>query len=472
MRRLILILLFSGCVFGLNAKIIIQKATYTMGDDDSKTSARNKAILKAKRDSIEQAGVYVSSYSEFSDDKLYDTIKSFSGSIMKVTILNEKFSYPKYFVKIKSNINIKLLNQKLRQFAKSGVNVDDQISSVQNEIEEYNKRLNKLIKDRSKKQELKKLQEKKKRLIRKVNNLANNKPIGLKIIKNRNYGYITVTSNVKDAEIYIDGKYVGYAPIKRFKIPSGKDIELKAVADKRYYNDVIKTINIKRLTRPKFNLELGGLTEIYLVGEEDGYLFVNDKFIKFLTEDDSTAKVDAGNKVKIAIVDKSYSKIFTTTNDLYANNLYEIEYEMVESKQILKKYTQKLDKYFIWTDKNTNLMWQILIDKKVYNWQNAKRYCSNLSLSGYDDWRLPTIKELKTILTKESYKNPKSWSGETYIKKPLLKSMNMEDQWFWSSTKYNSSGAWVVDFVGGGDDYGGVSYAYYVRCVREGSDSY
>ena len=125
MRRLVLTLLFSSFIFNLNAKIIIQKATYTMGDNDSKTSARNKAILKAKRDSIEQVGVYVSSYSEFSNDKLNDTIKSFSGSVLKVTILDEKFSYPKYFVKIKSNIDIKLLNKKLKQFAQTGANVDD-----------------------------------------------------------------------------------------------------------------------------------------------------------------------------------------------------------------------------------------------------------------------------------------------------------------------------------------------------------
>ena len=125
-----------------------------------------------------------------------------------------------------------------------------------------------------------------------------------------------------------------------------------------------------------------------------------------------------------------------------------------------------------WRDSDTNLIWQVKINKKEYNWKNAKRYCKTLSLAGYDDWRLPTRKELRTILTKKPYKNHVSYSGETYIKKPLLKSMNMKYQWFWSSTKYKYSRAWVVNFYGGSDYHDDVSGVSYVRCVRGGSDSY
>ncbi len=48
-------------------------------------------------------------------------------------------------------------------------------------------------------------------------------------------------------------------------------------------------------------------------------------------------------------------------------------------------------------DNITNLMWQtIVIDEKM-SWQEAMKYCENLKLAGYDDWRLPSVKELFSI---------------------------------------------------------------------------
>ena len=32
------------------------------------------------------------------------------------------------------------------------------------------------------------------------------------------------------------------------------------------------------------------------------------------------------------------------------------------------------------------------------NWEQALSYCENLSLGGRDDWRLPTAKELQSIV--------------------------------------------------------------------------
>ncbi len=49
------------------------------------------------------------------------------------------------------------------------------------------------------------------------------------------------------------------------------------------------------------------------------------------------------------------------------------------------------------TDNSTNLMWQeIPIDTKM-SWAEAMEYCENLELGGYDDWRLPTAKELFSL---------------------------------------------------------------------------
>ncbi|MEA2018101.1 MAG: protein kinase [Campylobacterota bacterium] len=125
----------------------------------------------------------------------------------------------------------------------------------------------------------------------------------------------------------------------------------------------------------------------------------------------------------------------------------------------------------VWIDKDTSLMWQVEIGDKECGWKDIQECADKLNkknYGGYNDWRVPDIDELRTILTKKSYENHISYSEKTFIKEPLLKSMTMGYQWFWSSTKYkeNSSKAWVVYFNLGYDGNSGISNAYYVRCVR------
>ncbi|MDC7220299.1 MAG: DUF1566 domain-containing protein [Spirochaetales bacterium] len=49
------------------------------------------------------------------------------------------------------------------------------------------------------------------------------------------------------------------------------------------------------------------------------------------------------------------------------------------------------------TDLNTGLTWQQTPDFSRMSFDEAKEYCENLTLGGYDDWRLPTIKELYSL---------------------------------------------------------------------------
>lgn len=50
------------------------------------------------------------------------------------------------------------------------------------------------------------------------------------------------------------------------------------------------------------------------------------------------------------------------------------------------------------SDAATGLTWQQGDDGEVYDWNGALDYCSALSLEGSDDWRLPNIKELHSIV--------------------------------------------------------------------------
>ncbi len=50
------------------------------------------------------------------------------------------------------------------------------------------------------------------------------------------------------------------------------------------------------------------------------------------------------------------------------------------------------------TDLATGLMWQAADDGKPRDWENALDYANKLNLSGYSDWRLPSAKELQSIV--------------------------------------------------------------------------
>ncbi|MBR6422729.1 DUF1566 domain-containing protein [bacterium] len=47
--------------------------------------------------------------------------------------------------------------------------------------------------------------------------------------------------------------------------------------------------------------------------------------------------------------------------------------------------------------KNTGLMWQKTTSDEALDWYHAITYCADLEYAGYDDWRLPTLKELESI---------------------------------------------------------------------------
>ncbi|MBF4691978.1 DUF1566 domain-containing protein [Fusibacter sp. Q10-2] len=50
------------------------------------------------------------------------------------------------------------------------------------------------------------------------------------------------------------------------------------------------------------------------------------------------------------------------------------------------------------TDLATGLMWQMADDGATRDWEEALSYAENLSLAGYEDWRLPNVKELQSIV--------------------------------------------------------------------------
>jgi len=55
-----------------------------------------------------------------------------------------------------------------------------------------------------------------------------------------------------------------------------------------------------------------------------------------------------------------------------------------------------------WIDPATGLMWAGKDSGKDVSWKSAMKYCGDLRLAGYSDWRLATIAELQRIYDKTS----------------------------------------------------------------------
>ena len=77
-------------------------------------------------------------------------------------------------------------------------------------------------------------------------------------------------------------------------------------------------------------------------------------------------------------------------------------------------------------DNVTGLEWQQATAPGTYTWQQAIDYCNNLSLGGKDDWRLPTIKELSTLVD-SSIPYPGPTINTSYFPDTVASS-------YWSST--------------------------------------
>ena len=122
-------------------------------------------------------------------------------------------------------------------------------------------------------------------------------------------------------------------------------------------------------------------------------------------------------------------------------------------------------------DKKTQLMWAINPSKtanfpnpnKGMNWEDAvawAKYVNTQGWCGFNDWRLPTIDELKTLFIK--HRQPTLHLNEAIF--------NDTNKYYgvWSSSPVASYSnyAWIVNFSLGLDYFSVKSNNYYVRLVR------
>lgn len=111
----------------------------------------------------------------------------------------------------------------------------------------------------------------------------------------------------------------------------------------------------------------------------------------------------------------------------------------------------------VWTDPSTRLMWAGRDNGKDVSWKGAVKYCRDLRLAGYSDWRLATRAELGAIYDRNANapglagldKEPSTW----HVKGNLFLT---GDEWS-SERRYDDRGhpngyAWYFDFNEGRSD--------------------
>lgn len=110
------------------------------------------------------------------------------------------------------------------------------------------------------------------------------------------------------------------------------------------------------------------------------------------------------------------------------------------------------------SDFDTGLEWQQLGDNTQRNYANALSYCTGLVLADMQDWRLPNIKELKSIIDYDV--------ASPSINHSVFSTTNPQDYWTATLWAVDNNSAWYVDFSDGLVSAIGKTSSYHVRCVR------
>jgi hypothetical protein len=91
------------------------------------------------------------------------------------------------------------------------------------------------------------------------------------------------------------------------------------------------------------------------------------------------------------------------------------------------------------TDRATGLTWMKADSGKTMTWEQALEYAENLNYAGYNDWRLPNVKELQSIVDYTRAPDARDPRVRTAAIDPVF-SLTETESWFWSSTTHIENG--------------------------------
>ena len=112
----------------------------------------------------------------------------------------------------------------------------------------------------------------------------------------------------------------------------------------------------------------------------------------------------------------------------------------------------------VYLDPKSGLLWATEDNGRDIDWHRAATFCNGLVLAGYDDWALPSLDELETLLrpmAQGAYNLPVNFQLTACCP--------------WSSTSKDEKSAWNFNFQFSKPFSGGFSYTYDHRalCMRK-----
>lgn len=192
-----------------------------------------------------------------------------------------------------------------------------------------------------------------------------------------------------------------------------------------------------------------------------------------VTDDDYSEELSVFNYILVA---SGQTKLYDNNGELISNltegdDFYGQDANYLSGEEMI--YLDNDDGTI--TDLNTGLKWQQVPSSSDYTWQEAVDYCENLEFAGYDDWRMPSLKELFSI-SDFNYGWP--YLDTDYFS--LASGDVTKDEQYWSSNYYvgvtvegGSASAFGVNHVTGhikaySAEASGPVGGKYVRAVRGG----
>jgi serine/threonine-protein kinase len=111
-------------------------------------------------------------------------------------------------------------------------------------------------------------------------------------------------------------------------------------------------------------------------------------------------------------------------------------------------------------DRTTGLIWQQSGSEYPFTWDRARVYIeqlNNSNVAGHNNWRLPTINELLSLLKEPRHR-------ENFCLEPLF---DKEQKWLWSADRRSYTTAWYVNAEMGFVAWQDTSGLFYARGVCE-----
>ena len=186
----------------------------------------------------------------------------------------------------------------------------------------------------------------------------------------------------------------------------------------------------------------------------DGYFWNGSRCMKKVFGNICTGQQQCYNGRKIIDCPESEDEEFFGQDAYYASKGVCTPQSFI----IKTPYSTKPDEKVV-LDENTKLEWQRTISGETYTFYQAVTYCANLEYAGYDDWRLPTTKELASIMDQRTNAHLNTDYFSTQVNKQ-----------FWTSKRYvsDTNKAWTIDFGSSTSNVieRATGDAFYAVCVR------